>query len=83
MKHPDTSADRENIPGKNIVLEIVPVPGKKRKTMIIVTIFFSLLTIMTFSGIILWQTNFFKADEQKVIAPAKAQQHPDSIVISK
>ena len=81
MKHPDLTALQEKTTDQKEVHPVVPAHVKKRKTMIIVTIFFSLLTIATFSGIILWQTNYFKAEEQQVTSPAQEQQHPDSIVV--
>jgi hypothetical protein len=55
---------------------------EKKGTMLAITLFFTLFTIATFSGIILWQTYQSKQEEKNRV-PENKNQQPDTIVIAR
>jgi flagellar basal body-associated protein FliL len=55
---------------------------EKKSTMIAITLFFTLFTIATFSGIIIWQT-YQSKQEEKSKEPESKNQQPDTIVIAR
>lgn len=55
---------------------------EKKGTMLAITLFFTLFTIATFSGIIMWQTYQAK-QEEKSKQPENKNQQPDTIVIAR
>jgi flagellar basal body-associated protein FliL len=55
---------------------------EKKGTMLAITLFFTLFTIATFSGIIMWQT-YQSKQEEKSKQPENKNQQPDTIVIAR